>query len=264
MGISIFPQLPQRDNLLYFQIHLSRQPNPVFNNRHMSSNNSRIPLYSLFIAIIGVLVALFAWLLPQSPRPPNDSQALAQAEANATNTPSNVQENLAPSAMRDQAFTFYHDQGYEAALELFDLCIEKYGTYGDCYHGKAMALRELGDFSNALMHHAKAIETNEIRFDYYLERGSTYLRMADFEKALGDYKQCLKRNPNSADCHNTLGMTYRGMGRYQQAIIHHDTAIQLNESRWDFFWERGVTYQSMGEEAKAILDFEAAKSLGYE
>lgn len=215
----------------------------------------------LLATVVFALVGFMSWAreggsLPESSgRPIPGSLFSSDDTEKAKQTP--------PSVSRDNGFVLYHNKRYVDARTQFEVCVLAFPSYGDCHHGLAMTLRELGEFTSALSEHDKALNLGPKRYDYHLERGSTYMRMMDYPSALADYEACLKLNPDFGDCHNALGMLYREMADWENSLRHHEIALGLNPSRGDFYWERGVTYQRLGKNDLADSDFAKARELGY-
>lgn len=235
----------------------------MFGNRDNPKARGRVGGFFLLVTIASALIGLSPWAKEGTLLSGWSSKQVPSSRSSIPSVGLEAAKQTPPSVSRDNGFLLYHSKQYVNARSQFEICVQAFPSYGDCHHGLAMTLRELGEFTLALSEHNQALKLSPNRYDYYLERGSTYMRMMDYQKALADYETCLKHNPNFADCHNTLGMVFREMADWENSLKHHETAIALNSRRGDFYWERGITYQRIGRNDLADLDFAKAKELGY-
>lgn len=206
---------------------------------------------------------------PSSSNEPMGTSAVVQPDEPQAVPATPVEEveptspSMPPNVISDAAFGLYHDQSYKKAAEMFTACIQSYPSYGNCYHGLGMALRELGDYRTAINNHSQAITMTPKRSDYWFERGVTYLRAADYENAMSDFTECIRLKPSEGNCYVSAGIASRDNGNLDTALRYMDDAISISPTRGDFYWERAVTFERLGDVTSADADYRTAEELGY-
>ncbi|OHB74891.1 MAG: hypothetical protein A2Z25_10745 [Planctomycetes bacterium RBG_16_55_9] len=85
------------------------------------------------------------------------------------------------------------------------------------YHLKAIALREMGRYAEAIQEHDRAIHLGPDQAQHYDERGRTYARMHQYELAVRDALKCVELEPNNSSYSHKLFGAYTALGQYDQA-----------------------------------------------
>jgi tetratricopeptide (TPR) repeat protein len=88
---------------------------------------------------------------------------------------------------------------------------------------KAIALREMGRYADAIHEHDWAIRLSPDQAQLYDERSTTYRRMHQYERALDDVRRCVDLEPNNSSYAHRLFGAYTALGRYDQAEQFYQT-----------------------------------------
>jgi len=153
----------------------------------------------------------------------------------------------------ENSWADYLDGNFTSAIQLLEACIQSYPQSGDCYNRLGMANREIGNFTNAIANHDKAISLNP-RYDFYWERAATYNRMKNYDKSIADCESCLDINPDFGECYLGLGMNYREKKNFSLAIENINKAMAIHPDKYEYYWERAATYLRMKDYDKSIAD----------
>ena len=192
------------------------------------------------------------------------SVSLVRGEADLTGEAALVndrQEREAAKASAAEGYALKRSGHYLEAIAAFEASIREHPNYSDSYHGLAQSQREGGRPSEALTNHNWAIQLDPGRYDFYWERGLTWLRMKDYDAAISDFQACLARNNRFANAHFRLGEAYRAKNDFSAALSHYDQAIALQPDSGSFYRERGRTHLGMGNQQLAEADFAKANEL---
>ncbi len=89
------------------------------------------------------------------------------------------------------------------------------------YALRALALRQMGRYREAIENHNRAIEWAGDGYpdiaELYDQRRETYFRMGDYERALADAKECVARRPGVGQYQSGLLGALAALGRYREA-----------------------------------------------
>ena len=89
------------------------------------------------------------------------------------------------------------------------------------YNLKAIALREMGRFEEALRNHTDAIALSPDDPDLYDRRHETYMRMGRYELALQDAQKCAELRPDEPVYFCKPWSAYTMLGQYDRAADHY-------------------------------------------
>ncbi|NIS52951.1 MAG: protein kinase [Phycisphaerae bacterium] len=90
----------------------------------------------------------------------------------------------------------------------------------------AIALRETGNFGEAVQYHNKAIKVSSDEPELYDQRRRTHMQMANFELALFDARKCVELEPEKGIYHFHKFCALVASGRYDEAIAEHDKIVE--------------------------------------
>ncbi|MHC4437069.1 MAG: protein kinase domain-containing protein [Planctomycetota bacterium] len=86
---------------------------------------------------------------------------------------------------------------------------------------RAVALRQMGHYSEAIDDHNRAIELAGDAYsdiaELYDQRRKTHFRMGNYEQALADAKECVKKRPSGVKYKSGLLLALAALGRYSEA-----------------------------------------------
>ncbi len=104
------------------------------------------------------------------------------------------------------------------------------------YALRAVALRQMGRYSEAIESHNRAIEwagdASPDIAEFHDQRRETYFRMGDYERALADARECVEKQPSSSRYRSGLLGALVALGRYSEADAECTTRTQAFTSHF--------------------------------
>jgi len=94
------------------------------------------------------------------------------------------------------------------------------------YSLRAIALREIGSFNEALEDHEQAIRLSPGKAEPYDQRRRTFMVMSNYEQALADALKCVSLEPDNLRYHFDVFCAQVVLGRYDAAVATHRAIIQ--------------------------------------
>ena len=91
---------------------------------------------------------------------------------------------------------------------------------------RAIALREIGSYDEALEDHRQAIRLSSGKAEPYDQRRQTFMYMANYEQALADATKCVSIEPDNLRYHFDVFCAQVALGRYDAAAATHRAIIQ--------------------------------------
>jgi tetratricopeptide (TPR) repeat protein len=110
------------------------------------------------------------------------------------------------------------------------------------YSLMAIALREAGDFADAVKYHNKAIELSLDDAEFYDQRCRTYMKMGNYEQALSDANACIRLNPNEGMYHFQSFCALVALGQYDEAEVKYNTIIESDLMGQGHFYRLSAKY----------------------
>jgi serine/threonine protein kinase/Flp pilus assembly protein TadD len=112
----------------------------------------------------------------------------------------------------------------------------------------AIALRQTGDFTDALEHHNRAIEISGGDPELYDQRRQTYMQMGNHKRALWDAQECVRLQSNNQQYHFNVFCALVLLGDFEQAHAEYDEFFDPNgRSRRQFTsWARKHVFDTLG------------------
>lgn len=139
-------------------------------------------------------------------------------------------------------------------------------TFLDARYNLGLALAELGEFDEALIHFAAVVRASPRDAEALTNLGLQYVAKGDLPEALALFSRAAALEPRVARIQYHLGRTLDGMGRTTEAIAHYRTALVLEPTSSEAHNNLGVSLAVLGRLDEAIRHFEEAVRLspGYE
>jgi len=124
-------------------------------------------------------------------------------------------------ARKMRALTYAAMRDYENMARDADKLIFVQPDNPSGYALRAVALRKMGRYSEALENHNRAIElagdADPGMAELYDQRRETHFRMGDYERALVDARRCVEKQPNAGQYKSGLLGALVALGRYGEA-----------------------------------------------
>jgi len=99
------------------------------------------------------------------------------------------------ASRRARALACYALRRYRRMQRDVEVMLHQRGHDPLGYSLMAIALRETGDFAEAVDHHSKAIRLSDDDPELHSHRYETYLRMGNYQRALKDAQRCVELDP---------------------------------------------------------------------
>ena len=168
-----------------------------------------------------------------------------------------AQELVNPNAMDWYFYAMYVQRAqkdYEGAIRT---CQKLQTINPDAYFDNYMAdlYCDLGDWTNALKFHNKAIENDSTDFRYRAARAYTYSEMDSIAQMYADIDYVIKLHPDEANLHFARGAMNLFHKNYAAAIEDYNNGLAFeNSSNWERYM-RGRCYAANGQSEKALSDY---------
>jgi len=119
----------------------------------------------------------------------------------------------------------------------------------------AIALRETGDFAEAVKYHNKSIELSGDDPELYSQRYETHFRMSRYEDTLKDAQRCVKLQPEQPIYHFDVFNTLVSLGDYEAARKKYRAMIGTDSSWLPAFnaWANRYVFQALGAGRSFVL-----------
>lgn len=98
------------------------------------------------------------------------------------------------------------------------------------YSYKGLCLRDLGNYSEALVILQKGLDEDEERSDIHNTMGVCYFKLDDHASAVRSFERAVALNPVSAVDYANLGVNHRKLGNQKEAIHFLTLALSLDSS----------------------------------
>lgn len=132
---------------------------------------------------------------------------------------------------------------------------------------RALALREINDYRNALIDLDKSIENNDnpnLLYLIYTNRGMIYGSIGDYQNAILDFNASIRLNPQYVDNYTSRARVYQQSGNIDEAINDCNKAIADGSKDINNYCIRGLCYLQKRDYEQAEKDFENALNINKE
>ncbi|XP_041969486.1 serine/threonine-protein phosphatase 5 [Aricia agestis] len=122
------------------------------------------------------------------------------AEVNEAGEKVVTQEDIeAAEKLKNEANTFFKNQHYNEAIELYSKAIEKNPKSAVMYANRSIANMRMENFGYALSDASKAIELDRTYTKAYYRRAAAYMSLGKYKLALKDFEFVTQARPNDQD-----------------------------------------------------------------
>lgn len=183
----------------------------------------------------------------------------------------------------------------DRALEKFDMIIEKKPDFADAHFARGKINENMGNYVNAVINYAKAIELDGTKEAYkdnktvmymhlhqsknaiaeasrlielfpndeeaYKLRANSYFMAMQYNKALDDYSKLVYLNPKPA-YYSLRANCLEALQRYEEALQDYDNAMNKQKDNGALMYSsRGRVFEKLGQYEKALTDHDQALSM---
>jgi serine/threonine protein kinase len=132
------------------------------------------------------------------------------------------------------------------------------------YNKKAMNLRNLERYGEALAAYNQAIRLDPTDATTFREKAVTLWYLERYEEALTACDQAIRLNPNDASLYNTKAMNLRNLERYEEALVALDQAICLDPHHGSTYSQKGSVLNVLKRYEEALASYNKLISLAPE
>jgi ribosomal protein S12 methylthiotransferase accessory factor len=98
------------------------------------------------------------------------------------------------------------------------------------YSYLAVALKEMGEYRQALANLQEGEKLDNRRTDIYNLMGFCHFKLKEHERAIEDFKKVIELDPSSAIDYANIASNYRQMGEKEKAIRYYQMALTLDDT----------------------------------
>ena len=149
------------------------------------------------------------------------------------------------------------------ALNDYNKAIEYNNAKGEFYVNRGATYARLGDIDRAIADMNKGIELTPTHAVGYLNRSVMYHQKGDLANALKDIEAYLQLIPTNADMWYEKARTMRQLSQEAASIEAFNKAIRLNPNKAIYYYERARTYGFLNQNELAKQDLRIAIEMGY-
>jgi len=114
-----------------------------------------------------------------------------------------------------------------------------------------LALRSLGDLSQARVYLEKAVSLSPARADYRGALAQTFSGLGEHALAAEQARRSIEINPRFAEGHSALAIALQSLGKEDEALSHLRLAIELEPHNPAYYVNLGTARQQTGQYAEA-------------
>jgi tetratricopeptide (TPR) repeat protein len=154
-------------------------------------------------------------------------------------------------------------------INCYDAITQQDPACPEAWYRKAIALRQLWKYEDALIALNKSIQLDRDNYDYWTMRGDILLEQSNPKEAADAFSEAARIDPSSVDAVESEGWALNGTGKQLDAIAAYDKAIKmLDLSSYEGMqkgielWNlKGDAYKSINDDAKSKEAYLNAKEL---
>jgi len=135
---------------------------------------------------------------------------------------------------------YVRDRNFTGAIEAFDRAIAIDENLPYAWNDRGICYRELGDYTNALKSHLRAVELASENTEFLFNLGETlevigvlYMSNKYLESAIQTFKMVTDLLPNNANTWNHLGICHKEMGKDEESKFYFNRARDIKHWKKD-------------------------------
>jgi tetratricopeptide (TPR) repeat protein len=157
-----------------------------------------------------------------------------------------------------QGLLLYESEDWEAALEMFDRCLQQSPQNDEVLLLYGNTLGELGRFDDAITSFDKAIKFKPDYHQAWNNRGITLGKLGRFDEATASYDKAIEFKPDYHQAWNNRGTTLGKLGRLDEAIASYDKAIEFKPDKDNAWHNKGFVFYKRGKCQDALAAYQQA------
>ncbi len=165
---------------------------------------------------------------------------------------------------QDESLLFKHGRilvrlgTYEEAISSYDKAIEFKPDYHEAWYNRGIALHKLGTYEEAIASYDKAIEFKPDKDEAWNNRGYALDELGRLDEAIASYDKAIEFKPDYHEAWHNRGCAFYKCGNYQDALDAYQQAINIKPDQYHSWHDRGLVFFQLGNYAEAIDEWECA------
>jgi len=139
--------------------------------------------------------------------------------------------------------------------------LEMNPNFAEAWSNKAVALKELERYDEAIAHYDKALSLKPDYVEAWTNKALTLHELKRYDEAIDHYDKALSFKPDHAEGWCNKGVVLQELKHYDEAITCQDKALSLNPKYADGWCNKGVVLQELKRYDEAISHYDRALSL---
>jgi tetratricopeptide (TPR) repeat protein len=153
---------------------------------------------------------------------------------------------------------FYEWEEWEAALAIFDRCLQQNMQNESLFFKHGYTLAVLDRLDEAIASYDKAIEFKPEKDEAWYNRGVALHRLGRLDEAIASYDKAIEFKPEKDEAWYSRGITLGNIGRLDEAIASYDKAIEFKPEKDEAWYNRGIALHNLGRLDEAISSYDKA------
>jgi tetratricopeptide (TPR) repeat protein len=157
-----------------------------------------------------------------------------------------------------QGLLLYESAEWEAALEIFNRCLQLNPKDDRALLMSGHILRNTGKYEEAISSYKKVVEINPYDHIAILGIGLSLQALGKDEEAIASYKCVLSINPDVDSVWHMRGILLANLNRYEEAIANYERALAIKPDLDEAWFNRGNTLVNLDRYEEAIASYNHA------
>lgn len=153
-----------------------------------------------------------------------------------------------------KGFCLLQSEQYEAAIEIFNKCIELDYEVAVSRFQRGLCYYILKQYQNAIDDFTAYEAAFPDKTDTYLYMGLCYQAQEKYDNAIVYFQKSISADISVGDCNFHIGNCYYNKGEFAKAIPYYTTAIDQKAQLYPALLNRGVAYVKLNKYNEAKVD----------
>jgi len=157
-----------------------------------------------------------------------------------------------------EAIDFHRSGELEEALKRYEVVVARQNRNYEALNLLGVVNAQLGRHRQAVEFIGKALEINNERKDFLLNRANAYCELCEYYSALSDVNSLLKGGYEDVRVYIIKSNALRSLQRYEEALLAMNKAADLDPSSSVIFYHRGVVLAELKKYDESIESLKSA------
>jgi tetratricopeptide (TPR) repeat protein len=146
----------------------------------------------------------------------------------------------------------------DEAINSYDKVLETKPSSHEAWSNRGLALGSLGRFNEAINSYDKALKIKPDAYEVWYSRGVILGKLGRLDEAIDNYDKALKIKPDAHEAWNNRGVILAGLGRLDEAIDNYDKALKNKPDAHEVWCNRGKALDELGRPNEEINSYDKA------